>query len=1242
MKILIDLQAVQGINSYRGIGRASLSLAKAIAKIDHNHSVHIALNSCFPSAIDKITDEFSNLIEEDHIHVWCSLENVSSSNSSNLWRTTAAELIRERSLADISPDIIHVSSMFEGWIDDSVTSTGALSPFLPTAVTLYDLIPYLYMDHYLHDPGMRDWYMRKLSGLKYADCLLSISESSKREALDIPLFFGSDITSISLDADKIFRQLDIHPGVINDIKNRLGVEREIILYTGGIDKRKNIPGLIEAYAALPGKLRKHHQLVVVCEIVDEVRDSLLHHARKMGLSKNELILTGYVSDDDLVALYNLCRLFVFPPLHEGFGLPLLEAMRCGAVAIGSDCSSIPEVLGFKEALFDPHSRKSISSKIYEGLTDEGFRQRFINHAKQQVQNFSWEASAKKSIDAFESLHEKRQAISKVQLCVSTEKKKKLAYFSPLPPERSGIADFSAELLPELAVYYDIDLITDLDEISDPWLSANFRNYNISEFKSRAGMYDRILYHIGNSEFHTHMIPLLHQYPGTVILHDFFLSGIQHYLLSITGDVTEFKHQLYYSHGYSAVKNYTEDGFESTLWEYPGNRQVIEDAQGVIVHSDHAINLAKSWCDTTLVEDWQMVPLPRQIPVGRPRTTARSRIEVDENTFVVCSFGILAETKMNQHLLDAWLSSSLAANKNCLLIYVGFGGENPYISELKETIAKSPYGKRIRITGYVDAEKFKDYLAACDMAVQLRSRSRGETSISVLDAMSHGIPTIINAHGSFAEIPGDKVYVLPDIFNTEDLANALEKLYSDEAYRSALGEEAKTYVREHHSPALSAKEYFRRIEYFASHHYIAKRMQLINKVTSIDNGKPSEFDLQKVALAVRENEKKAFSKQIFVDISMLVKCDKKTGIERVTSNILSQLLADPPQGYRVEPVYRLEGMYRYAQKFTGHFMGLGELDLGDEPLDIGCEDILLCPELDGYIDESTIKYLKSYGNRGLKIYFLVHDLLPILKPEYFPEGMYNLFTSWLDNIINLADGLICVSESVADELREWLTKKYVEQFSAPCIGYFHHGGDIFPLNGNDEDPGTLLPDVLKGKDFILMVGTVEPRKGYLKSIEAMEHFWRNNENVSLVIVGKEGWKTDGFCDLIREHPEAGTKLFWFEDVSDVLLSELYDRALVLLMASFGEGFGLPLIEAAKHNLPIIARDLPVFREVAGAGAYYFSSDNPISMSDSISSWLDLYRLQMHPDVSRVNPLSWRESKDALMDVILNNKWKYEHM
>ncbi len=209
MHIVIDLQGAQCESRCRGIGRYSLSLARAIARNRGGHRVTIALNSVFAASIDPLKAAFEDILPADAIRVWQGLEGVHGRDPANGWRRQAAECVCEAFLAELKPDVVLVSSLFEGFADDAVTSVPSVSEGYATAVILYDLIPLIFRDAYLTNGLVSGWYNRKLEHLCRADFLLSISASSASEAVQHLGFPGNRITDISGAADPKFRRIEM-------------------------------------------------------------------------------------------------------------------------------------------------------------------------------------------------------------------------------------------------------------------------------------------------------------------------------------------------------------------------------------------------------------------------------------------------------------------------------------------------------------------------------------------------------------------------------------------------------------------------------------------------------------------------------------------------------------------------------------------------------------------------------------------------------------------------------------------------------------------------------------------------------------------------------------------------------------------------------------------------------------------------------------------------------------------------
>jgi glycosyltransferase involved in cell wall biosynthesis len=821
----------------------------------------------------------------------------------------------------------------------------------------------------------------------------------------------------------------------------------------------------------------------------------------------------------------------------------------------------------------------------------------------------------------------------------------LALVSPLPPEHSGIADYSAELLLELERHYEVELVLTPGATPDGSLQR-FVQRDVAYFERHGASYDRVLYHFGNSNAHKHMFALLRRHPGTVVLHDFFLSGVLDNM-ERDGDVPEaFLQALYASHGHTGLRDHREQGRNPTIWQYPCNKEVLDRAAGVIVHSDFSRRLAEQWYGPGSADGWRTIPLLRgQVAPGADRDAARraarERLGIEAGDYVVSSFGMLGQTKLNHRLLDAFLASPLAADPRCRLVFVGANDPGTYGIELQRRIAGSGAAARIRITGFVSAADYQDWLAASDCAVQLRAQTRGETSASVLDCLMHGLPAIVNAHGAAADLPPDTLCMLPDQFEDAELSEALASLHGEPGRRAGLAAAGRDHIARQHAPAAVGTLYHEAIEAFARDSAPAQRRRLIAALSAPGTPRPpDEAALVETAAMMAANALPAAPRQLLVDISALVQADYKTGIQRVVRSIVLALIKEPPPGYRIEPVYSEGGnhCYRYARRFTCGMLDVPPLALEDAPIEARAGDLFLGLDLASSLTTQNQPQLQALRGKGVKIWFTVYDLLPLLRPDCFPFGSQKYYGDFIDTIALVADGIVTISRAVADELAAWLAQRPNRRVAPLKLAHFHLGADIdasAPTSGLPENAAHTL-QALQAAPSLLMVGTLEPRKGQAQALAACELLWAKGVAVNLVIVGKNGWLVDALAERLASHPEREKQLFWFNGVSDEMLLKLYEHSSALLAASEGEGFGLPLIEAAQKGLPIIARGIPVFREVAGEHAFYFEGTQAQDLAAAIEAWLALHAAGKAPASTGMPWLTWRQSARQLMDAVVHDR------
>jgi glycosyltransferase involved in cell wall biosynthesis len=1156
--------------------------------------------------------------------------------------------MREYAIAQLNPDAVLVTSLFEGYVDDSIVSVGRFADGAATAVVLNDLIPFLRPDFYLRQPEQRRYYDGKIDSLRRAGLLLAISDYSRQEAIDALGLAPGNVVAISTAVDDIFHPAPLEPAHLEALRARYGITRAALMYApGGFDARKNLVGLIQAYARLSAPLRAAHQLVIAGKVNEGERRHLEEAAREAGLGADDLVLTGYVSDQDLIDLYRSVALFVFPSLHEGFGLPALEAMACGAPVIGADNTSIPEVIGNPEAMFDARDPAAIAAKIEQVLGDPAQLARLREHGAVQSRKFSWDASAKKAIAALEAHAAARAAAP----AVTSQDKPRIAFLSPLPPERTGVADYAVRVLPTLLPWFDVELIVAQEKVELPADLAHLPQHPVAFLDQHPERYRHIVYQFGNSPFHSHMMPLLQRHPGVVVLHDFFLSGMLSYE-QVTGAMPDvWTRSLLHSHGYAAVQaSMAPDGLERAKQDYPCNLEILQDASHVIVHSDYARQLAREWYGPEAGADWSPAQLPRAVPAENDRMQARRALGIADDAFVVCNFGFVAPTKHCLELLQAWLASSLHGDASCHLVFVGANHGGDYGRQMTDTIAAAHAGERVRISGWTSDDDYLRWLQAADLGVQLRTSSRGETSGTVLDCMIYGLPVIINANGAMAEFPHDAVWMLPDVFEQNELVAALETLRADDARRLALGAAGFALMGTRNSPERVGLMYKAALARDAQKQRHG-RPALLRALLATPGLDDDDALLQRLARCIARAPDPLQPRQLLLDVTTIARHDLKTGIERVVRNQLQELLRMRAIGWRVEPVYLDESgshpQYRYARNYAARLLGIDQVLQGPDPVvDVLAGDIYYCADHSPHAAMTAARsgLYAAWRARGVSINFTVYDLLPVLRPEFFPPHADVTHAAFLDCVAGEADRLICISHAVCDDLAQWLATRDAARRPGQLLTALHLGADLELEKPHGAPRSPVAEQVaaqVASRPSFLMVGTIEPRKGHLQAIEAFEQLWAAGVDVNLVIVGREGWKPLADADRrtlprimerLRGSPELGRRLLWLDGIDDDTLQQVYLASTCLLFPSEGEGFGLPLIEAAHHGLPLLARNLPVFREVAGEHAYYFSGLDGAALADAVRAWLALHAEGRHPASQGMTWMTWREQAQALLALL----------
>ena len=493
MRIVVDLQCCQNGSRSRGIGRYAMSLVRALLDRSGGHEFHIVLSDRFPDTVAPIRQALDGLITQDRIHVFALPANVHGAEPAHGWRRRAAEALREHFITTLRPDVVFLPSLFEGFRDDCVISIGRQP--LRTAVTVHDLIPLAHPDRFATHPDERACYERMLLSMRRADRWLAVSEFSRAQACAFMRLPRQAVSVTSEGVDARFHPLPrgsaAEASRRTSLGKRLRIARPFVLFAGALDERKNARSLIEAWTRLDPAVRSKHQLVLVGESDPDGLARLQRAAVEGRVDADELVLTGHVADPDLVELYRLCSLFVFPSFYEGFGLPPLEAMACGAPVIASNATSLPEVIGLAEALFDPGDVAQLADIMERALTDEAFSSRLRDHGLDRSSRFSWSAAAAHALGAFEDLHAEPGA-------PGGSERPALAIVAQLADiAASGHAGRFDDLLRELSVSHEPVIISDQPGPGKGFASTLPR-LGREAFNAEAGRFSRVLHDLAGA------------------------------------------------------------------------------------------------------------------------------------------------------------------------------------------------------------------------------------------------------------------------------------------------------------------------------------------------------------------------------------------------------------------------------------------------------------------------------------------------------------------------------------------------------------------------------------------------------------------------------------------------------------------------------------------------------------------------------------------------------------------------
>ncbi len=603
----------------------------------------------------------------------------------------------------------------------------------------YDLIPYLYFERYEQSEATYDQnYLERFNIVFEADVIYTISETV---ANDMSIFIGIPQDRLfNIDGSAVKRKhlSTKKPKAMNQVPG------DYILMPSGEDLRKNNMRGVKGFKAFNDKHKGKYRLIITSTFTEETKKKL------RDISKN-VIFSGDVSEEELAWLYKNCASVYFPTEYEGLGMPILEGIdfnkpiACSNIAVFNEMS----LDGF--TYFDPHDEADMAQAIEESLSTK------INSSayKQISERFTWEESVKKLVKA------SREAQPNIK---TAKQKKRIAVVCPDPTGFSAIGKVVMESHYVMTQYFDIDYYFEAGpnhrKIRVNLLPAVANCKNISELDSElTSKYEAVVYHVGNSEYHLQTVTKALTIPGIVIFHDTNLRGLYDSL---------------HEHGYiSDDRKRAEKKLDSLL---NSKSKMI----GSIANNQKAI-LCHSLYAKKAIED----VLTKNVPVSSANLPVSASVlnsqSVKKRHMNIGLAGILAEIKGTK-FIDLLLESKYFNGAKIFLIGHTF---------LNDAEVKRLRGlKQIEFIGDPTDLEFQTYLSKLDILINYRERYNGETSLSTLEALRHGVVPVVRSIGWYSELPDE---IIKKAKTSNEVLPLVRSLIKDEQLRVSMSTEAQKII-----------------------------------------------------------------------------------------------------------------------------------------------------------------------------------------------------------------------------------------------------------------------------------------------------------------------------------------------------------------------------------------------------------------------------------------------------------------
>lgn len=360
--------------------------------------------------------------------------------------------------------------------------------------------------------------------------------------------------------------------------------------------------------------------------------------------------------------------------------------------------------------------------------------------------------------------------------------------------------------------------------------------------------------------------------------------------------------------------------------------------------------------------------------------------------------------------------------------------------------------------------------------------------------------------------------------------------------------------------------------------------------------------------------------IYYDVTSISNHDSGTGIQRVVNHLYRNLAKLRPT---IVPSRLFFDRYITSRKFQSTITGI-KYDFQEQQIKFPIGSKVLLPDVAWATNYNQM--FAIFKENKVASYVILHDIIPIMQKHLYPTLLHT-FQPYVDFILREADALVCISQTVAEEISSYYEKAYVKRCTPLTLYVFHEGFDIGTSTGAVR---TELRNFIRKGKTLLSVGMNSPRKNHILTARVVYDIMQNTRafDGNLLFIGRNIKEEQAqFESIIGKSVE---RILWVEDAKDNELCYAYENSKALVFATSSEGFGLPLVEAAHFGLPILASDIPIFREIAGNNILYFEPDNADSLRETIMSYWRGEALA--PNSKNIRLYTWEESAQEILAIM----------